>query len=77
MRSLVDGAPARFGAESDAYRGGVIFLMPRLTASNAMPDVAVKEGVDHAHAGRGVLYSSRLIERASQAKLSRLVSMAR
>ena len=36
--------------------------------------VALREGVDRAWAGTGVLYFDRLAERASQSRLSRLVS---
>jgi uncharacterized protein (DUF1697 family) len=38
--------------------------------------VKVKEGVDQAHAGVGVLYFSRLIAKASQSQLARLTGMA-
>lgn len=40
-----------------------------------MKSVRVKAGVDEAHAGKGVLYFSHLISKASQSQLSRLVSM--
>jgi hypothetical protein len=35
----------------------------------------VKPGVDQAFAGRGVLYLSRLVARASQSRLSRIVAL--
>lgn len=38
-----------------------------------MKDVGVKEGVDTAHAGKTVLYFSRLISKAAQSHLSRIV----
>jgi uncharacterized protein (DUF1697 family) len=53
----------------------VIFLREPLKAREAMKSVSTKEGVDRAWAGDGVLYFSRLIERASASHLSRLVSM--
>ena len=40
-----------------------------------MKSVLTKQGVDQAHAGTGVLYFSRLISKASQSQLSRLVSL--
>ena len=73
MRSIVDGAPDGFGTEPDRYRYDVIFLLPPLSADAAMQRVGVKDGVDEAYAGDGVLYFSRLIERASQSRLSRVV----
>jgi uncharacterized protein (DUF1697 family) len=52
----------------------VIFLKEPLSAAVAMKSVRTKQGVDQAYGGTGVLYFSRLISRASQSQLSRLVS---
>ena len=52
----------------------MVFLQERLAATDAMTSVATREGVDEAHAGDGVIYFSRLISRASQSYLPRLVS---
>jgi uncharacterized protein (DUF1697 family) len=75
MRAIVDRAPEGFGADPADYRYDVIFLKPPLTAREAMKSVLTRDGVDRAHAGSGVLYFSRLTSRASQSRLSRLVSM--
>jgi uncharacterized protein (DUF1697 family) len=75
MRSIVADAPARFGEDPSRFRYDVIFLKPALTAAAAIRDVPTKEGVDTATAGRGVLYFSRLTSRATQSRLSRVVSM--
>jgi uncharacterized protein (DUF1697 family) len=75
MRSVVEQAPAGFGDEPTTYRSDVIFLKAPLTARTAMKSVLIKEGVDEAHAGRGVIYFSRLTSRAAQSRLSRIVSM--
>jgi uncharacterized protein (DUF1697 family) len=74
MRGIVEAAPEGFGARAGLYRYDVIFLKEPLTASSAVERVRLREGVDQAHAGRGVLYHSRLISRASQSLLSRLAS---
>ena len=74
MRTLVNRAPLGFGTQPDTYRYDIVFLMPPLSSSTALKGVALKEGVDEAQAGHGALYFSRLIERASQSKLSRLAS---
>jgi uncharacterized protein (DUF1697 family) len=75
METIVGRAPAGFGAQPERYRYDVIFLNPPLTAATAMKSVRIKDGVDSAHAGIGVLYFSRLISRASQSQLSRIISL--
>jgi uncharacterized protein (DUF1697 family) len=75
MQGVVERAPEGFGSDPATYRCDVIFLKEPLTASKAMQSVTTREGVDRATAGTGVIYFSRLISRASQSQLSRLVSM--
>jgi len=75
LRAVVDGAPKGFGADPAAYRYDVIFLKEPLTARSALKSVPTKEGVDEAHAGRGVLYFSRLTAKATQSRLSKIVSL--
>jgi uncharacterized protein (DUF1697 family) len=75
MRSIVDRAPDGFGADPATHRSDVIFLMPPLTARAAMRDVPTRDGVDRAWEGSGVLYFERLAARASQSRLSKIVSM--
>jgi uncharacterized protein (DUF1697 family) len=75
MRQIVDRAPDGFGADPQRYRYDVIFLKSPLTASTAMKSVRTKDGVDRAWTGTGVLYFERLVARASQSHLSRIVSM--
>lgn len=74
LRSIVDGAPAGFGSAPDLYRYDVIFLKSPLTAAAAMKTISPKPGVDEAHGGAGALYFSRLIAKASQSRLSKIVS---
>ena len=75
MRNIVKNAPEKFGIDGGRYRYDVIYLKPPLTAAAAMKSVPIKEGVDKAFAGERVLYFSRLISRAAQSRLSRIVSM--
>lgn len=75
LRKIVTRAPEGFGTRPTQFRYDVIFLKEPLTASTAMKSVLVKAGVDEAHAGSGALYFSRLISRASQSRLSRIVSL--
>ena len=74
MRAVVDRAPKGFGAEPAKYRYDVIFLKGPLTARVAMKSVLTKPGIDEAYAGTGVLYFSRLIEKATQSRLNKIVS---
>lgn len=73
MKDIVAKAPNGFGSKPDTYRYDVLFLKEPLTAAQAMKSVSEKEGVDQAFSGRGVLYFSRLISRASQSYLTRTI----
>ncbi len=75
MKEIVAHAPYGFGSDSASFRYDVIFLKKPLTSVEAMRDIKAREGVDQAYAGNGVLYFSRLISRASQSYLSRIVGM--
>ena len=75
MKEIVTGAPNGFGSDLATYRYDVIFLKEPLTAAKAMQSVTTKEGVDQAFAGKGVLYFSRLISRAAQSRLARIITM--
>jgi uncharacterized protein (DUF1697 family) len=74
MRAVVERAPEGFGADPMRYRYDVIFLKESLTAKVAMKSVPTKPGVDEAHAGTGVLYFSRLIAKATQSRLNKIIS---
>jgi len=75
MKEIVAHAPKGFGSDLDTYRYDVIFLKEPLTAVQAMKSVKAKEGVDQAFAGKGVLYFSRLISKASQSHLTRIIGL--
>jgi uncharacterized protein (DUF1697 family) len=75
LRAIVGKAPAGFGTRPDKYRYDVIYLKAPLTAAAAIKDVPVKPGVDLATAGSGVLYFSRLVSKATQSRLGKVVGM--
>jgi uncharacterized protein (DUF1697 family) len=75
MKTIVTKAPKGFGAEPAKYRYDVLFIKEPLTVAKAMKSVTLKEGVDAAYAGSGVLYFSRLDSRASQSYLTRIVGL--
>jgi uncharacterized protein (DUF1697 family) len=73
MKATVEQAPRGFGREPAAYRYDVIFLKEPLTPGEAMKSITAKPGVDAVWAGDGVLYFSRLISKATQSQLGRVV----
>lgn len=73
LQEIVAQAPEGFGSDLSAYRYDVIFLKEPLVASEAVQTFPVKEGVDEVSAGKGVLYASRLISRATSSRISRIV----
>lgn len=75
LKQAVEEAPRGFGKSPDKFRYDVIFLKEPLTPKEAMKSVGVKEGVDNAYAGKGVLYFSRLISKATQSRLTRIIGM--
>jgi uncharacterized protein (DUF1697 family) len=72
MRDVVEERPRGFGARPQEYRYDVAFLKEPLAAEQALSSVLLKEGVDEAWAGRGVLYLSRLDARAAESRINRI-----
>ena len=75
LAAIVKSAPQGFGEDEKKFRYDVIFLKEPLTPKEAMESVKVREGVDAAHAGKQALYFSRLISRASQSYLTKIIGM--
>jgi uncharacterized protein (DUF1697 family) len=75
LRAVVEGAPKGFGDAPKLYRYDAIFLKEPLTAKNALAEVPHKPGVDAVSPGKGVLYFSRLISKATQSQLGRVVAL--
>jgi uncharacterized protein (DUF1697 family) len=73
LRAIVERAPAGFGAQPDTYHSDAIFLRAPLTPAKAMQVVKLRDEVDQAWTGRGVLYFARLSARRTQSKLSSIV----
>jgi uncharacterized protein (DUF1697 family) len=74
LRNVVDKAPTGFGEQPDTYHCDAVFLKPPLTSARTMRIVELRQGVDRAWAGRGVVYFERLSSRRSQSRMSRIVS---
>ena len=73
LRDVVDNAPDGFGAQPDTYHSDVIFLKAPLSAKQAMHVVKLRDGVDQAWPGTGVVYFARLSERRTQSRMSSIV----
>ncbi len=75
LTNIVKSAPKGFGAEPTLYRYDVLFLKSPLKAKMAIKDVPWKEGVDEVYAGTTVLYFSRLVSKATQSRMSKIISL--
>lgn len=73
LRRVVEDAPPGFGADPDAYRSDVVFLKAPMTAATALEQMRMRDGVDSAVAGDGVVYQDRLAARAVESLFSRFV----
>lgn len=73
LANLVANAPDDFGAYPNEFRYDVLFLKQPLTPSKALEKVIPREGVDRVYPGEGVLYFSRLISKAGQSYLNKIV----
>ena len=74
LRAVVDDAPAGFGADPDTYFSDALFLKAPLTAKQVMGVVELRDGVDQAWPGRGVVYFARLGAERTRSKLSKVAS---
>lgn len=75
LTKIIEIAPPNFGSDKEHFRYDILFLKPPLTAQEALKEISIKEGVDDVYAGKGVLYFRRLISKAVQSRLSKLVTM--
>jgi uncharacterized protein (DUF1697 family) len=73
LRTIVDKAPDGFGRAPDAYHSDVIFLKGQLSSRQAMRVVKLREGVDEAWTGSGVLYFARVSARRTQSRMSSII----
>jgi uncharacterized protein (DUF1697 family) len=73
LRNIIAQAPDSFGSEPEIYRYDVLFLKEPLTVDEAMTKIRAKEGVDLVTAGDGIVYYSRLINKASQSYMTRMI----
>ena len=75
LTKTVTDAPTGFGEDQKKYRYDVFFLKNPLTAADVLEQISVKEGVDRVTKGVGVVYFSRLIEKATQSHLPKVITL--
>ena len=73
LRSVVANAPTTFGAKPDTYHSDAIFLRSPLTPAQVMKIVKLRDGVDQAWPGRGVVYFARLSAQRTKSRMSSIV----
>lgn len=74
MSRVIGDAPEIFDAPKGTFHCDVIFLRPELSTEQAMSLVKLRDGVDQAWEGHGVMYFARLSEQRAKSRLSSLVS---
>ena len=72
LRKVVTSAPSGFGAKPGTYHSDVVFLKSPLTAKGAMRVVQLREGVDQAWPGAGVVYFARLSSERTKSRMGRI-----
>ncbi len=73
LRNIVRKAPNGLGEQPELYHSDVIFLKSPLSVGRAMAVIDPREGVDQVWPGSSVIYFTRLSERRSQSRMSRIV----
>ena len=76
MERVVAQAPKGFGGDAALYRYDVLFVREPFTTSDALKEIPTATGVDTAHAGDHAIYFRRLISKAAQSYLNKLVQRA-
>ena len=73
LRAVVDQAPADFIALNGTHHRDAVFLKSPLTPAQAMGVVRLREGVDQAWPGPGVVYFARLSAQRQRSLMSKIV----
>lgn len=76
LRAVVEKAPPGFGEQPDLYHSDAIFLRSPLTPARVMAlveRIGLREGVDQAWPGTGVVYFARLSAERARSRLSKVI----
>jgi len=74
LERVIAEAPSGFGEDRENYKYDVLYLKQPLTASEAIPEIPVRENVDLAWEGPGVIYYRRSADHISKSMLNKLPS---
>ncbi|NVO11283.1 MAG: DUF1697 domain-containing protein [Bacteroidales bacterium] len=75
LENAVKKAPKGFGTNPEEYKYDVVFLKEPLTPDEALKSIKTRDGIDNVYSGNGVLYFSRLISKAGQSYLTKIISL--
>jgi uncharacterized protein (DUF1697 family) len=75
LKDVVQHAPEKFGKEPEKYRYDIIFLKKPHTGGEAILDIPVNKSVDAVYAGKHVVYFLRLIAKATQSHLPKVIQL--
>lgn len=75
LRRVVEEAPKGFGKQPAKYRYDVLFLRPPLRPKAALAEIPTNPNVDRVTAGRHAVYFERLIAKAAQSRMARVVAL--
>jgi uncharacterized protein (DUF1697 family) len=73
LRTVVDKAPKEFLALEGTHHRDAVFLKAPLTAAKAVQVVRLRDGVDQAWTGTGVVYFARLSAERQRSLMSKIV----
>ncbi len=73
--SVITEIPDGYGEEPHLYKYDIIFLKEPLSSHEAISQIKLREGVDHIYPGKNVIYLSRVIERAGQSYLNKIITL--
>ena len=74
LRKAVEDAPAGFGTRPDDFHSDVAFLRPGVDSADALAAFGIREGVDTAWAGDGVVYFQRLSAQRTRSRMSTVMA---
>jgi uncharacterized protein (DUF1697 family) len=74
MQAVITSAPTGFGDDTDTLHYDVLFLLPPLRPEEALDALTLREGVDVAWTGPGVVYATRVRAMAAKSGLTRIAS---
>lgn len=71
LQAVIDNKPKGFGEQPDVYHSDAIFLID-VAATEVMPIINPREGVDSVWQGDGLVYSQRLSAQRTKSRLSKI-----